>query len=92
MEENEIKYNTTEIDTDVKRERARNQVVNRKKKYSTKAKELLMDMISPAPHRTVHLQTPDVLLQSDTQLVSNSRKHKVLSCGAQPKVEQDHNM
>lgn len=35
---------------------------------------------------------PNVLLQSDTQLVSNSRKHKILSCGAQPKVEQDHNI
>lgn len=67
-------------------------VKNGRKTYSTKAKVLMMDMISPAPHRTVRLQTPDVLLQSDTQLISNSRKHKMLSCGAQPKVEQDHNM
>lgn len=95
MEENEIKYNITEIDRNRCWEREierKSKVNNGRKTFSTKAKVLMMDIFSPAPQRTVHLQTPDVLLESDTQLVSNSRKHEMLSCGAQPKVEQDHNM
>ena len=66
-------------------------------RYSTKAKELYMGTISPAlvstqtcPSTCIYRPACSVAEQHTARL--KQQEASMLSCGAQPKVEQDHNV
>ena len=66
-------------------------------RYSTKAKELCMGTISPAlvstqtcPSTCIYRPACSVAEQHTARL--KQQEASMLSCGAQPKVEQDHNV